>query len=204
MLIVVLVILVIVALVLVAVLVTRFGRRNYQRYSGLERQASAAKRARDAGADRLKSAERHLVEAQRELVTIGEHDQVQAIERLRTRLSTLADRLRYAAYGYSLLGSPNPGARGRARRAAGTRRRDDHGDQSIVELSEHVSSTAEPGRSPTSNPCDRLLTICTPHSTGDGRSGGELMPLESLACTSCRSADVSFCPGGGMPALGGA
>jgi biopolymer transport protein ExbB/TolQ len=97
-LIIVLVIAVVLVLVLVAVIMVRFGRRTYQRYSGLEHQRGAAKQARDAGADRLKSAERQLVEAQRELVSRGDHDEAQAIERLRSRLSTLADRLRYATY----------------------------------------------------------------------------------------------------------
>jgi hypothetical protein len=166
-LIVVLLILVVVALVLVAVLVARFGRRNYQRYSGLERQRGAAKQARDAGADRLKSAEHHLVEAQRDLVGLGEHDQAQAIERLRTRLSTLADRLRHATYGYSPVGSPNPV---REAELAELQERDAETiteAQRIVELAEHVSNTARAGQVPELEPLRSALDHL--HATLDRR-----------------------------------
>jgi response regulator RpfG family c-di-GMP phosphodiesterase len=86
----------------------RYGKRTYQRFSGLERQRGAAKQARVAGTDRLKDAERQLVEAQRELVTHGDLATSQEIERLRKQLSTMADRLRYATYGYSPVGSADP------------------------------------------------------------------------------------------------
>jgi hypothetical protein len=166
-LIVVLVIAVIAALVPVAILVARLGRHSYQRYWGIERQRGAAKQARDAGTDRLKSAERHLLEAERELVTLGEHDQVQAIERLRTKLSTLADRLRYANYGYSPVGSSNPVREpGTGGRAARTRRRTISDAQAIVELAENVSSMA---RSPTSSRCGPPSITSAPHSTGEER-----------------------------------
>ena len=56
----VLVIAVVVAVVLLAVVAARWGRRSYQRYSGLERQRASAKQARVAGADRLQDAERSL------------------------------------------------------------------------------------------------------------------------------------------------
>lgn len=105
---VILVVLLIVGLVVAAVAAGRFGRRSYQRYSGLEHQRAAAKQARDAGVDRLKEAERHLVTAQRELISRGQHEDAQAIERLRVRLSTAADRHRYATHGYAPLGAPNP------------------------------------------------------------------------------------------------
>jgi hypothetical protein len=106
--IVILLVVLIVGLVHAGVAAGRFGRRAYQRYSGLEHQRAAAKQSRDAGADRLKDAERHLVQAQRELITRGQHQDAQAVERLRVRLSTAADRRRYATYGYAPLGSPNP------------------------------------------------------------------------------------------------
>ena len=61
-----------------------------------------------AGTDRLKGAERHLIDAQRQLTIRGETDLAQTIEVLRVRLSTLADRLRYATYGYSPIASPTP------------------------------------------------------------------------------------------------
>jgi hypothetical protein len=147
--------------------VTRFGRRNYQRYSGLEHQRGAAKQARAAGADRLKGAERQLVEAQRELVMIGEHDGAQAIERLRTRLSTLADRLRHATYGYSPLGSPNPV---REAELAELQERDAETiteAQGIVDLSEKVSSTARAGQVPDLEPLRAALEHL--HATLDRR-----------------------------------
>jgi hypothetical protein len=106
--IIVLLIAVLAAIACLAVVVARWGRRSYQRYSGLERQRASAKQARDAGADRLKDAERHLIEAQQDLAARGEYSRAQDVERLRTRLSTLADRHRYATYGYAPLGSPNP------------------------------------------------------------------------------------------------
>lgn len=101
-------VLIIVALLVVAIGVWRFGRRSYQRYTGLEGQRAAAKSARDAGVDRLKEAEQQLVRAQRELVSRGQHEEAQRIERLRVRLSTAADRHRFALHGYAPLGDPNP------------------------------------------------------------------------------------------------
>jgi hypothetical protein len=105
---VVLVVLLIVGVVVAAIAAGRFGRRSYQRYSGLEHQRAAAKQSRDLGVDRLKDAERQLVRAQRELIARGQHQDAQAIERVRVRLSTAADRHRYATHGYAPLGSPNP------------------------------------------------------------------------------------------------
>lgn len=105
---VILVLIAIIAAIVVAVAAGRFGRRSYQRYSGLERQRAAATQSRDAGFDRLKDAERELVRAQRELVGRGQHGDAQAIERLRVRLTTVADRHRYALHGYAPLGDPNP------------------------------------------------------------------------------------------------
>lgn len=93
---------------LLTVIALRGGRRGYQKYSGLQRQRGSAKQTRMAGYDRLMSAERHLVEAQREMSGRGEHGGAQEIEKLRVPLSTLADRLRSAEYGYTPLGSDNP------------------------------------------------------------------------------------------------
>jgi hypothetical protein len=160
-LIVVLLIAIIAALVLVAVLVARSGRRNYQRYSGLERQRGAAKKARDAGADRLKSAERHLVGAQRDLVLAVEHDQAQAIERLRTRLSTLADRLRYATYGYSPVGSPSSVREAELAELQGRDAETITEAQSIAELTEQIASTARAGQAPDLEPLRSALDHLT-------------------------------------------
>jgi len=99
---------VIVVLILLAIVLLRGGKRSYQKYSGMERQRGAAKQSRVAGADRLKNAERYLVEAQQQMVARGEYSSAQTLEAPRTRLSTLADRLRHATYGYSPIGSPNP------------------------------------------------------------------------------------------------
>jgi len=109
--------LIVVVILVVLVILGVVGRRSRGRavrqalvpgYSGLEHQRAAAKQARDAGVDRLKEAERHLVQAQRELISHGQTKDAQAIERLRVRLSTAADRHRYATHGYAPLGSPNP------------------------------------------------------------------------------------------------
>ena len=99
---------VLVAVVLVLVVLFRWGRRSYQHYSGLELQRVSAKQSRVAAADRLKTAERKLVEAQRDLAVLGKHAEAQEIERQRLRPSTLADRLCHAVYGYSPVGSPRP------------------------------------------------------------------------------------------------
>ncbi len=93
---------------LLTVIALRGGRRGFQRYSGLQRQRGGAKQTRMAGYDRLKNSERYLVEAQREMSRKGDHVGAEDIEKLRVPLSTLADRLRAAEYGYSPLGSPNP------------------------------------------------------------------------------------------------
>jgi hypothetical protein len=106
--IVILVILVLAVAAGLGVVLLRGGRRTYQKYSGLERQRNAAKQSRETGADRIKTAERHLIEAQQELVGRKDFDKAKEIERLRTQLSTLADRLRHSTYGYSPVGSPNP------------------------------------------------------------------------------------------------
>jgi len=106
-----LIVIVLLLLVLVTVLVAlaawRFGRRSYQRYSGLEQQRAGAKRSRDAGVDRLKDAERELVRAQRDLIAHGRHHDAQAIERVRVRLTTAADRHRFATWGYAPLADAN-------------------------------------------------------------------------------------------------
>jgi hypothetical protein len=104
----VVIVVVIIALVVLAVAAGRFGRRAYQRYSGLEHQRAAAKRSRDAGVDRLKDAERGLVQAQRELIARGKTADAQTVERLRLRLTTATDRHRYALHGYAPLRDPNP------------------------------------------------------------------------------------------------
>ncbi len=100
--------LLLVIVALVAAVVVLWGRRLYQGYSGLEQQRGAAKLARDAGVDRLKEAERRLVTAQRALVARGETGPAQAIEQLRIRLNTAADRHRYATHGYAPLDSAHP------------------------------------------------------------------------------------------------
>jgi hypothetical protein len=106
--IVILVVVVLVLLALLAVVAARFARRSYQRYSGMEHQRGSAKQARLASVDRLKDAERLLVTAQRALAERSGHVEAGQVERLRLRISTAADRLRYASYGYSPLGSPDP------------------------------------------------------------------------------------------------
>lgn len=140
--------LVILVLVAIAIIVLRFSRRSYQRYTGLERQRASAKQSRETGADRLKTAERYLIEAQRELVRRGEHGEAQEIEFLRTPLSTLADRLRHATYGYSPLGSPNPV---REDELADLQQRDADtilDAQAIMDLTEQVRTTAQGGEIP--------------------------------------------------------
>jgi hypothetical protein len=104
----VLIVILIIAVVVLAIAAGRFGRRGYQRYSGLERQRAAAKQSRDSGVDRLKDAERELLGAQHALIARGDHGDAQAVEALRVRLSTAADRHRYALHGYAPLGDPNP------------------------------------------------------------------------------------------------
>ena len=156
-LIVLLLIAVIVALSVLAVFVARWGRRSYQRYSGLERQRTSAKQSREAGADRLKSAERLLIEAQRDLVARDEHGQAQAIERLRSRLSTLADRLRHATYGYAPLGSPNPI---QEEELAELQQRDAETTsdaQMITELTEKIRNTARESEAPDLQPLESAL-----------------------------------------------
>jgi hypothetical protein len=99
---------ILVGVVVLAVFVARRGQREYQRYSGLEHQRAAAKQSRDAGVDRLKDANRYLVETQRAVIARGDHSAAQDVERLRSRLSTMADRTRFATHGYAPLHSPNP------------------------------------------------------------------------------------------------
>lgn len=103
-----LVVVVIVAVVVLAVVLGRLGRRSHQRYSGLEQQRASGKQSREAGVDRLKQAERQLVDAQRALIDRGEHGPAQETERIRRRISTVADRQKSASYGYAPLGSPTP------------------------------------------------------------------------------------------------
>ena len=104
----ILVLLLLAAVVLAAIAAWRFGRRSYQRYSGLETQRAAAKQSRDASVDRLKEAERELVHAQRDLIANGRHQDAQTIEHLRVRLTTATDRNRFALHGYAPLTDPNP------------------------------------------------------------------------------------------------
>lgn len=140
-----LVIAVLVVVALLAVVAARWGRRSYQQYSGLEHQRAAARQAREAGVDRLKDAERHLVEAQRELAGRGEYGHAQEIEHLRSQLSTLADRHRYATYGYVPLGSPHPV---REEELARLQQHDADGiadAQAVAELAERIRGQARDG-----------------------------------------------------------
>ncbi len=144
----VLVVVLIVVLGLVAVVLARAGRRGWQRYGGLERQRDSAKESRVRGADRLKRAERNLVEAQRALVERNELAAAQTIEGQRKHLSTLADRLRYATYGYSPLGSNRPVGE---QELADLQQRDADtiaDAQTIVEHTEAVRTAAKSGETP--------------------------------------------------------
>ncbi len=159
----VLVIVLLVALVavlgLLVVILVRGARRGYQRYTGLERQRDSAKQSRVAGADRLKSAERKLIEAQRQLGTWGAHTEAQSIERLRSRLSTLADRLRYATYGYSPLGSSNPVREGELAELQ-QRDADTIADaQAIRDLAEEICGRATDGETPDLGPLAAALDL---------------------------------------------
>ncbi len=154
---VVLLLVLIVGLVLAAVAAGRFGRRAYQRYSGLEHQRAAAKQSRDTGVDRLKDAERHLVQAQRELITRGQHQDAQAIERIRVGLSTVADRHRYATYGYAPLGSPNPIQESELAELQ-ARDADTIADaQMITDLAAQVAGAASAGSTPDLQPLQAAL-----------------------------------------------
>lgn len=155
-LIIVLVVLVLIVLAILGVVVVRWVRRTYQRYSGLERQRDSAKASRVSGADRLKSAERKLVEAQRAL---GVGAEAQAIERQRTRLSTLADRLRHATYGYSPIGSANPVGAGEL---ADLQQRDADtiaDAQGIADLAEDIRQNALTGQTPNLSPLTAALDL---------------------------------------------
>ena len=99
---------VVIALAFLVVVLVRYARRSYETYSGREHQRDANKRLRVSGADRLSEADRLLVEAQHSIVARGDHAGAQAIELIRTPLSTLADRLRYAVYGYTPMGASDP------------------------------------------------------------------------------------------------
>lgn len=148
---------VVVVVVVLVVFVARRGQREYQHYSGLERQRAAAKQSRDAGVDRLKDAERHLVAAQRELIGRGEHIPAQAIERLRTRLSTMADRHRFATHGYAPLNSANPVQEAEL---ADLQERDSEAitdAQMISDLSETVEKSSRDGRTPELGPLESAL-----------------------------------------------
>ncbi len=105
---VILLVAIVAGVVVLVVFVARRGQREYQRYSGLERQRAAAKQSRDAGVDRLKDANRHLAETQRSLIAGGDYGAAQDVERLRSRLATAADRTRFATHGYAPLRSPRP------------------------------------------------------------------------------------------------
>ncbi len=146
--IVVLLIAIVLVLALLSVVVVRRGRRSYQRYGGLERQRASARQARETGADRLKDAERHLIEAQRDLAGRGQYGQAQELERLRARLPALADRLRHATYGYAPLGSPNPI---REEELADLQQRDADmipDAQMIVDLAEGIRDAVRAGEAP--------------------------------------------------------
>lgn len=166
-LVIVLLVALIVVLGLLAVVAARWGRRSYQRYSGLERQRASAKQSRETGADRLKDAERQLIDSQRELAARGEHEQARAIEHLRVRLSTMADRHRHATYGYAPLHSPNPV---QETELAELQQFDADliGDaQEIVELAERVRATTRDAVAPDLEPLETALDRL--HSTLDRR-----------------------------------
>jgi cell division protein FtsB len=155
----VLVVLVLAVLGVLIVIALRFGRRSYQRYTGLERQRGSAKQLRDAGFDRLKHAERLLVEGQRELAGLNHYSEAQDIERLRSRLSTAADRLKHATYGYSPVGSPNPV---RETELAELQARDAESvadAQAIVDLAENVRSSTRQGNIPDLQPLQSSLEL---------------------------------------------
>jgi hypothetical protein len=150
---------VIVVLVLLAIVLLKGGRRTYQKYSGMERQRGAAKQSRVAGADRLKSAERKLVEAQRELSARGAYSDAQAIDRQRMRLSTQADRLRHATYGYSPVGSANPV---REAELAQLQKRDADtiaDAQALVDIADDICRAASDGQSPDLRPLKSSLDL---------------------------------------------
>ena len=150
---------VIVVLVLLAIVLLRGGRRSYQKYTGMERQRGAAKQSRVAGADRLKSAERKLVEAQRVLVGRGAYDEAQAVERQRMRLSTQADRLRHATYGYSPVGSTNPVHEAELAELQ-QRDADTIGDaQGIADIAENVCRAATEGLNPDLGPLKSSIDL---------------------------------------------
>jgi hypothetical protein len=153
----VLLVVLIVGVILAAVAAGRFGRRSYQRYSGLEHQRAGAKQSRDAGVDRLKDAERHLVRAQRELIARGQHPDAQAVERLRVRLSTAADRHRFATYGYAPLGSPNPIQEGELAELQARDADSIEDAQMITNLAAQVSATASAGSAPDLQPLEGAL-----------------------------------------------
>lgn len=155
--IVILLVVLIVGLVLTGVAAGRFGRRAYQRYSGLDHQRGAAKQSRDAGADRLKDAERHLVQAQRELITRGQHYEAQAVERLRVRLSTAADRHRYASYGYAPVGSPNPVQESELAELQARDAETITDAQMISDLASQASTTAAAGAAPDLGPLEAAV-----------------------------------------------
>ena len=103
---------------------------------------------RVTGADRLKRAERHLIEAQRALVERNEFAGAQTIEGQRKHLSTLADRLRYANYGYSPFGS-NRSVREAELAELQQRDSDTIADaQAIVELTDAARTSAKAGEIP--------------------------------------------------------
>jgi hypothetical protein len=105
----------IVLLVLVAVVgallvgfTARLGREKYQQYKGMERQRESNKELRMSGYERLSDAGRQLIEAERALTNRGELAAARDIERLRVRVSTVADRMRYATHGYAPLSATRP------------------------------------------------------------------------------------------------
>jgi hypothetical protein len=158
----VVVILVIIALVLLALLAAvaaRFARRSYQHYSGLEHQRGSAKQARLASVDRLKDAERSLVTARRELAERSGHVEAGQLERLRLRISTLADRLRYASYGYSPLGSPDPIREPELERLQQKDSSAITDAEHIAELARRVATDADTGAAPDLEPLRSALDL---------------------------------------------
>jgi hypothetical protein len=153
----ILVIAVLAAAVVLVVFVARRGQREYQRYSGLERQRAAAKQSRDAGVDRLKDANRYLVETQRSLIARGDHGAAQDVERLRRRLSTMADRTRFATQGYAPLGSPNPLREAELGELQAHDAQTITDAQMVTDVCQQLSSSVDAGEKPDLQPLESAL-----------------------------------------------
>jgi hypothetical protein len=105
----IIIVVVVVALIVIAIaLFAALGKRQYQRYKGLERQRGSAHEARKAGVTRLDEANQKLLRAQRALVDNGRHADAEEVERIRRRLVTATDRHRYTSQGYAPLASDAP------------------------------------------------------------------------------------------------